>query len=174
MLAVTSQYIVNISIRKNPVIITWKSVWTRRDITKIRHHSYRIRTYPEPVIGKTSSVQRVSLSSLFSRSFRATSASASTIPPAIAPTSEPWTPWSCKTQNHNQWNLPSANNKVYHTMIPVYNLQSLTAPATRVRTSSQVVVTSCPLASFTMGWVRRCLFSPSYENLREGGPERGQ
>lgn len=58
--------------------------------------SRQMSTHPAPAIGKISSVQRVSLSSLFSKSFRATSASASTIPPAIAPTSEPWTPWSWK------------------------------------------------------------------------------
>ncbi len=126
-------------------------------------------THPAPATGKISSVQRVSLSSLFSRSFRATSASASTIPPEIAPTSEPWTPWSWK---HKPQPLKSVVFKWQSWLILVY-MQSLTAPATRVRTSSQVVTTSCPLASFTIGWVRRCLFSPSYENLREGEPETG-
>lgn len=42
---------------------------------------------------------------------------------------------------------------------------NLTAPATRVSASSQVVGVSWPESSFTIGWVNRCLFRPSYANL---------
>lgn len=65
------------------------------------HYTWHyIKSYPAPAIGKSSSVQRLSEPTLFSRSLRETKASASAIPPAIAATSSPCTLCSCTQQTN--------------------------------------------------------------------------
>lgn len=74
--------------------------WFKPIITTTRH----TQSYPAPAIGKSSSVHRFSELSLLSRSLRATRASASAIPPAIAATSLPCTPCSY-TRTHTNTHL---------------------------------------------------------------------
>lgn len=130
-------------------------------------------------MGNSSSVHRFSELSLLRRSLRATRASASAIPPTMAATSLPCTLCSCTNTNIYAWRQPqtswrqtTTNLKVSQNLI-MNNLilankeaKALTAPATRVRASSQVVGVSWPDSSFTIGWVSLCLFNPSYANLQ--------
>lgn len=59
-----------------------------------------LSSYPAPAVGKISSVQSVSQFTLFSRSFRAISASASTSPPTTAAISLPSTAWSWRERKY--------------------------------------------------------------------------
>lgn len=76
---------------------------TKHPKRRAEHYTlHYIKSYPAPAIGKSSSVQRLSEPTLFSRSLRETKASASAIPPAIAATSSPCTLCSCTQQTKHK------------------------------------------------------------------------